>query len=134
MTEPGGGGAPARPGGGDDAAGIDGVAVDEALRLLGDRALLDRLLRLFASTWADGGVRVRRALDAGDREAAADVAHAVRGVAANLAAEEVRDAAAALEQRLRAGGDDDAAAVDTFERALARVIHGIRRALGEETT
>lgn len=133
MTGRGAGATGDGPGGSREADVIDGVAIDEALRLLGDRALLDRLLRLFAATWADGGARVRATLDAEGPEAAAEVAHAVRGVAANLAADEVRAAAADLEQRLRAGGDV-APAIDTFERALARVIQGIRRALGEETT
>ena len=133
MTERGDGPTAERPGDPREGVVVDGVAVEEALRLLGDRALLERLLRLFAATWADGGARVRAALDAEGPAAAAEVAHAVRGVAANLAAEEVRAAAADLEQRLRAGGDV-APAIDTFERALARVILGIRRALGEETT
>lgn len=114
-------------------APIDGVDVEEGLLRLGDPALYETLLRQFVTSFRDAAERVRAALERGDREAAADVAHAVRGVSGNLAVNEVRAAATLLEQLLRGEATaDTAGVVDALESALARAVSGIDRALGTE--
>ncbi len=109
-----------------------GIDVKAGADRLGDRALYEKLLRQFAASWSDGAARVRAPLARGDRQAAADVAHALRGVAANLSIHEVEETSAALEELLRdeAGGDPDAAVL-RFERALASAVDAIRSGLGE---
>jgi CheY-like chemotaxis protein len=104
-------------------------------RVAGKPAIYLRLLRMFVGDQEQAARIVRGALAAGDRELALRTAHTVRGVAANLGAHAVAEAAAALEACLKgpaAGATTEsvAAALQGFERELAQQIGALRTALG----
>ncbi len=93
----------------------------------------ERFAELFVR-FADGQVQtladLRAQLDAGERGAAGQLAHRLRGVAANLGATAAADAGHALEQALR---DDDDGTVRLRLADLARALDGVTataRALG----
>ncbi|MEQ8584481.1 MAG: response regulator [Thalassobaculaceae bacterium] len=91
-------------------------------RALPDDSLTARLLLKFREGQADAGQTVRGALAAGDHEEARRIAHQIRGVAGNLRAVAVLEAAKVLEQSIDQGGsqnaDDLSGPVDAFCAAL----------------
>ena len=93
---------------GDEGAGV-GDAVDvEALlrRCRGKAALAATLLKKLAEQVGGQVAAMQASLEKGDRQALARLAHAVKGAAANLSAEPLREAAAELE-RLALAEDAD---------------------------
>jgi HPt (histidine-containing phosphotransfer) domain-containing protein len=70
-------------------------------RLMGNRDLLVRLLCDFASEHANDPEHIRESLARGDLEAARAAVHRLKGVAGNLAAQQVFASAAVLESALR---------------------------------
>jgi two-component system, sensor histidine kinase and response regulator len=85
-------------------ASLPGVDTVLALRrLMGNRDLLVRLLCEFASEHADDPEHIRASLARGDLEAARAAVHRLKGVAGNLAAQQVFASAAVLESALRQG-------------------------------
>jgi CheY-like chemotaxis protein/HPt (histidine-containing phosphotransfer) domain-containing protein len=130
----GGGGGPDVPEGG-SAAGeglpeiLPGVDTELALRrLMGNRDLLVRLLCEFASEHANDPEHIRASLARGDREAARAAVHRLKGVAGNLAAQQVFASAAVLESALRQGspGPFDAQ-LDELADAMKLVAHSVAR-------
>ncbi len=90
---------------------LPGLDVAGALRRVShDPAAYIRLLRRFAASQADGARRIDDALAAGDLREAGRLAHTLRGTAANLGANALRDAAQALEAALREDADTATAA------------------------
>ena len=78
---------------------LPGFDVPAGLRLLaGRRDSYRQLILSFARDCRDLGLKLRMALDAGDLQEVNRLAHALRGVAGNLAATGVQEAAQALEQ------------------------------------
>jgi two-component system sensor histidine kinase/response regulator len=109
---------------------LAGVDTEAGLRrVAGNVALYRRLLRQFAVQQADAATQIRAALVARDQELALRIAHTVKGIAANLGALPVQDAAAKAEAALR-GGAADSLALDDLEAALAAVREALQR-LGE---
>jgi HPt (histidine-containing phosphotransfer) domain-containing protein len=83
---------------------VDGLNIADGLRrVAGNNRLYAKLLRQFASQQADAVGQIRVALAANDVESATRLAHTLKGVAGNLGAVEVHDAAATVETMLRAG-------------------------------
>ncbi len=83
---------------------LPGVDTGVALRrLMGNRDLLVRLLCEFASEHAKDPEHIRASLACGDLEAARAAVHRLKGVAGNLAAQQVFASAAVLESVLREG-------------------------------
>ena len=72
-------------------------------RLMGNRDLLVRLLCEFASEHANDPEHIRASLARGDLGAARATVHRLKGVAGNLAAQQVFASAAVLESVLREG-------------------------------
>lgn len=95
---------------------------DVMQRLMGNRALFLKLLRKFAGSERDTADRIRRAIEAGDLDAALVLAHTLKGVAGNLGAKSVQADAAALEAALRARVDDGGYPEPALRDSLARAI------------
>jgi polar amino acid transport system substrate-binding protein len=97
-----------------------------------NQALYRRLLRRFAETQADFASDFRTALAARaqDPDAPTRCAHTLKGVAANIGAEQVREAAAALEAACQEDLDQEATALQALLEqtvaALAPVIAGLQ--------
>ena len=85
-------------------ASLPGVDTALALRrLMGNRDLLVRLLREFGSEHGNDPEHIRAFLVRGDLEGARAAVHRLKGVAGNLAAQQVFASAAVLESALRQG-------------------------------
>ncbi|MBS1143216.1 MAG: hypothetical protein H6R14_622 [Proteobacteria bacterium] len=82
--------------------GIKGLDLDSALKVVsGKLAFYCRLLRLFAGTHAEDPAKLAKALDHGLLEEARNIAHALKGSAANIGAHKVREIAASIELPLK---------------------------------
>ncbi len=73
----------------------------------GKLSLYARLLKRFAESEADFADRFRSALANDDREAATRHAHSLKGVAGNIGAAQLRQAASELEEACRQGSEPD---------------------------
>jgi two-component system, sensor histidine kinase and response regulator len=87
-------------------------------RLGGNDRLLREVVAEFARDYAKCAVQLRRDVAAGDLEAARRLAHTVKGVAGNIAANALAAAARALEDSLVTGAVPAEAALDAFAAAL----------------
>ena len=72
-------------------------------RMMGDEALSDRILSRFLDSTPQQIESVRQSLNAGNATAAKRTAHALKGAAANVSAEQLRRVAFELEQAANAG-------------------------------
>ncbi|MBU0594330.1 MAG: response regulator [Gammaproteobacteria bacterium] len=102
---------------------LAGVNMDEAMECVnGNIALYRKLLMLFREKQADAVEHIRAAWQSGDHETAARLAHTLRGLAANIGAEDLVNKIRELEAALRNGQDELAASwlkeVDQFQQAL----------------
>jgi PAS domain S-box-containing protein len=90
-------------------------------RLQGNRKLYGKLLRKFGSDYASRTAEIRTAIDQNDMEQVRSLAHAVKGVAGNLAATALQEAAAEVEMLARQvlGGED--ATNEMWEKTLGRL-------------
>jgi two-component system sensor histidine kinase/response regulator len=112
-----------------DYPAVDGLDSADGLRRVGGNATLYvKLLRQFASQQADAVGEIRVALAANDNETATRLAHTLKGVAGNLGARDVQDAAAAVETLLRDGSG--AVAIDRALAQLATVLDPFLARLG----
>jgi len=123
--------APVAPAPGEAAApllAIEGVDTAAGLATLGgNEALYARLLGRFGDEQRDFATRARDCLDGARLEEATRLAHTLRGVAGNLGARRIAEAAKALEQAC--GNADDparlAALLADVEEALAPTLAGV---------
>ena len=101
------------------------------LRVAGNKKLYRKLLRQFSNTEADAAQRIASALAENDRALAERLAHTVKGVAGNIGASAVQNAAANLEKAI--AGSAPAAEIEVWraslEECLAHLIHGLKTAL-----
>ena len=103
-------------------------------RCLGDAHFCCDILNTFASRAQTQLAELEQAVAAQDMAALVQRAHAIKGVAANLAAESLRQQAYALEQLGRAGdGPQIAATIDQLRREVDRCLEYVPRLLGELT-
>ena len=92
------------------ARALPGIDLGAALpRFGGSYAAFASVFRRFAQTQGGAVGEIRSALAAGERAAASQLAHRLRGVAANLGARDVAARARSLEEALRDGGEADTA-------------------------
>jgi PAS domain S-box-containing protein len=82
-----------------DVPGMDIRRLQDVAR--GDAQLMVRLLSLFTGTHAEDPTRLSALLATGQRDSLRQMAHALRGSAANIGATQVSEAAQQLEQALR---------------------------------
>ena len=111
---------------------VPGLNVADGLsRVAGKKKLYRKLLRQFSSTKADAARDIASALAENDRALAERLAHTVRGVAGNIGAPAVQQAAAHLETAI--AGAAPAAEIEVsraaFEECLAHLIQGLDAAL-----
>jgi two-component system sensor histidine kinase/response regulator len=100
-----------------DVPPIDGLNRADGLRRVGGNAgLYVKLLGQFVSQQADAIGEIRAALATNDVQSATRLAHTLKGVAGNLGAKDVQDAAAVVEKLLR-----DRSEPDATHRALAQL-------------
>ena len=112
---------------------LPGIDIGMGLRRSGDnRALYLRLLRHFGAAHAGTADGIRTALDHGQREEARHLAHSVKGVAGNLGAGVLFEAAADLEELLAGPGEGAAPALDRFSERLTEVLAGLAPLLAAE--
>ena len=102
---------------------LAGVNTDEAMECVnGNIALYRKILTLFREKQADAVEQIREAWQSGDHEAAARLAHTLRGLAANVGAEDLVKKTRELEAALRNRQDELAATwlkeVDQSQQAL----------------
>ncbi len=102
------------------AAGLDPAAA--LVRLGGNERLLLSVAAEFARDYAGTGQRLERLLRVGELEEARRLAHTIKGVAGNLAAEPLASAARGLETVLASGRVPDAAALRVFQECLDAAI------------
>ncbi|MEO5370173.1 MAG: response regulator [Magnetococcus sp. DMHC-1] len=96
------------------------------LRLGGNQKLFRDLLLGFAEHHGNAALVLERALAMGDIEGARRLAHSLKGVAGNMAASELANAARAVEEALETGQPDAARPhLENFERHLGTVLQGI---------
>ena len=97
---------------------LPGLEITAALKRLGiNRKLLKKLLIQFADKYSGTAETLRLALDSGDIEYILRTAHMIKGVAGNLGADDLAEAAGKLEAvSIRGRPDDDA--LNQFETAL----------------
>ena len=107
--------------------GIDGRAA--LAGLMGDDALLRRLLVVFRDRESDFPERFGAARAFGESEAATREAHDLKSEAGTLAMRELEAAAAALEQACKTGAED--ADIDTLAREVARLLDPVISGLQE---
>jgi PAS domain S-box-containing protein len=116
----------------DAALPLDWINVGDTVQRLGGNAgLYRRLLRHFVAEHADAVVKIAAALAAGDRAGAQHEAHLIKGVAGNLGAEPLYDAASALEHAIRHG--ENAASLDRFADVMTRTIAAINHIVPAQT-
>ena len=107
---------------------VPGIDLDAALRrVAGNYAAFASLLKRFENSQGDAVQEVRDCLAQDKRYAAAQVLHRLKGVAANLGADDVARLSAQAESALAEGQDSSAAALLlALEQALAVVIAAAR--------
>ncbi|MDR5171082.1 response regulator [Methylobacillus flagellatus] len=111
---------------------IEGFNVPEALRrVAGNQELYRRLLRQFIQSQQGVPDQIRNALQEERRPDAVRLAHTLKGVAANLGAQALSDAAAGLEQALVENADTGPA-LARLESDLASAVAAVARVLGQQ--
>lgn len=120
--------APGSPAPRDDAAAVSGLDAAKALeRLGGNGPLLASIAAEFVRDYATSGRTLARRLAAGDLDGARRLAHTVKGVAGNIAAEALADAARKLEVTLGAGELPPDEALEAYAAALADTVEAAAR-------
>jgi two-component system sensor histidine kinase/response regulator len=107
---------------------LPGIAYAEGLaRVGGNRKLYTKLLLQFAASNSDTPNKLRNALGRGDFQEASRLIHTVKGVAANIGANDLAAAAAQLETALIPGSNIyPDVLLDSFMASFTVVIDGIR--------
>ena len=112
-----------------EVAGIRQIDTDAGLKYFnGKRSAYQRVLAKFAERHGADAANLQTALAAGDRATAERTAHSLKGLAAMLGMQGVRQLAADLEHKVRGGGDDGelAETITALSEMLAEVCTEIR--------
>jgi two-component system sensor histidine kinase/response regulator len=115
-----------------DLLDIDGLDVNTALKLVRNREnLYLSILTKFIKNESNVPDRVRAALKANDWDTAELLAHSLKGLAAQIGARPLRDAAELLQFAIRRHDPAEAVAthLDATGQLLARLIHAVEQRL-----
>ena len=100
-------------------------------RMAGNTTLYKKLLCQYAASQQDAAAKIRKSLYSADRLTAERIAHTLKGVSANIGAQNIETAAAAVEQALR--NNQLTESVETLladlETALRSLVKSIRTTL-----
>jgi HPt (histidine-containing phosphotransfer) domain-containing protein len=108
---------------------MPGIDIQRGLQTLsGNQALYKRLLVIFSHDYADAASRISALLQQGNLPEAAALIHTVKGVSGNLAAEDLYQAACALETAVKAEDMDFSAQLDIFSNRHTELLHTIQDA------
>lgn len=99
-------------------------------RMGGDRELLVMLMRMFLADAPSLVQNIEAGSESDQGERVHSAAHSLRGIAANLGAEEVMRAASEVEARAAATPEERRAAVQALRSAVERAIGELRQELG----
>ena len=106
---------------------LPGISITSGLgRVSGNKQLYAKLLRKFKDGQETAVEQIRTALQSGDVETAARLAHTVKGVSGNLGGESLYHAAADLEKAIKEGGEDLDGPMTEFGSQLKVVMDGIK--------
>jgi polar amino acid transport system substrate-binding protein len=110
---------------------LPGILFQKGLaRLGGNRGLFEKLLLQFRDSHREAVSEIKTALEEDDKELAARLAHTVKGVAANLGAEDLSASAGKLEKKIKEGNArPEDSALAQFGTHLNQVLKGLE-ALG----
>lgn len=107
---------------------ISGVDVEKGLfRVGGNRKLYLNILSKFRDEYDSGVHLIREALRNGDKDAAIRQAHTIKGVAGNIGAELVQQAAAMAEQGLKEESENDDILI-ALDKNLSELINSLKQA------
>ena len=111
---------------------IAGIHLEDGVkRVAGNRRLYRDLLSQFAAKQSDAATQISAALQSGDSKLAERIAHTVKGVAGNLAINEVHSAAQNLEKAIREQQPSVPSLLEQFAIILRKQIASIDEALGQ---
>ena len=106
---------------------LPGISIASGLgRVGGNKQLYAKLLRKFKDGQETAVEQIKAALQSGDVETAARLAHTVKGVSGNLGGEELYRAAADLEKAIKEGKEDLDGPMTEFGSQLKVVMDGIK--------
>lgn len=94
--------------------------------LFGQKTIYDKLLRLFLDTRRTVADEIGAAFERGDRASASLNAHSLKSSAGTIGAEELSQAAAAIESAL-SSGELDPALLERLSLACRRVVAGLEQ-------
>ena len=110
---------------------VPGLDLKQALkRLGGNSALLESILREFVALCGDARTEITESLDAGDAETVSRSAHTIKGVAGNVSASALAEAAADMETAARENDFSGMqAALPDFQRELETALASLAELL-----
>ncbi len=105
---------------------LPGINVQAGIvNVCGNSDLYCRLLLDFKTSFADANIRITDFLQNGERQSAQELAHALKGVAGNLALQDIQANALALESAIREHRENIQALLTDCGRILARTVESI---------
>jgi PAS domain S-box-containing protein len=113
---------------------LPGIDTKEGLgRFSGNTKSYLAMLKKFKDSYSDSAAEVRRAFEKNDMDGAIFVVHSVMGVAGNLGAKELNEAAAKLQTSLTNGTQDEyESLMSDFDNKMERVFNSLQRLEPEE--
>jgi len=110
---------------------IEGLNMKEGLsRVAGNRAMYRSFLRTFAEQNHDISARILQRFETGDKATAERMVHTLKGVAGNIGAARLHEAASALEKAIKGQGSEALEDVlDTLQSLIVPLIQNINMAL-----
>ncbi|CAK0782273.1 hypothetical protein CCP4SC76_820002 [Gammaproteobacteria bacterium] len=106
---------------------IPGIDRESALRrVMGNQVLLEKLLLDFKRDYGTLAGEVRALFTQGEREQSRRLVHQIKGIAGNIGARTLHEAARTLERAIEQGQDSDwPALTEAFEAALQEILAAI---------
>ncbi len=106
---------------------VDGLNIEEGLsHVSGNKKLYLSLLTKVRDGYGDTVKEIKEAVEKGDRELSVRLAHTVKGVAGNIGAKEVQQAAAVVEAALKEESEKDDQ-LEKLDEVLSALIENLKR-------